>query len=77
MGRPKKEKPNHGNYFEIKATIHDASGRKTRKSFYSETSKDDARDKAKQYDIEHQVVAITGNRIIEKTLRSKLGPENG
>lgn len=68
MGRPKKEKPNHGNYYEVKATVHDASGRKIRKSFYSETSKDDAREKAKQYDVEHQVAAITGEQIIERNI---------
>lgn len=68
MGRPKKEKPNHGNYYEIKAIVHDASGRKIRKSFYSEISKDDARDKAKQYDVEHQVATITGEQIIDRNI---------
>lgn len=49
MGRPKKEAPNHGEYYEIKTMIADQYGAKTRKSFYSLVSKADAKCKAEEY----------------------------
>ena len=52
MGRPKKEKPNHGNLYEVKITVgHTFDGKLIRKSFYSTVSKADAKAKAEQYKI--------------------------
>lgn len=61
MGRPKKEKPNHGNVYEVKVTIgKNFDGSLIRKSFYSTVSKADARAKAEQYKISQAVQEITG-----------------
>lgn len=61
MGRPKKEKPNHGDLYEVKVTIGKAfDGKLMRKSFYSTVSKADARAKAEQYRISQAVQDITG-----------------
>lgn len=69
MGRPKKEKPNHGNLFEVKITIgHKLNGDAIRKSFYSSTSKDDSREQAKQWIIEKEVSERTGETFIEKDM---------
>lgn len=49
MGRPKKEAPNHGKYFEAKVPITDKYGHMTRKSFYSLTSREDAKRQGYEY----------------------------
>ena len=49
MPRPRKEKPNHGNLYEVKITVRKRmDGTLFRKSFYSPTSKADARKLAEQ-----------------------------
>lgn len=69
MGRPKKEKPNHGNLYEIKVTIgRTFDGKLIRKSFYSAVSKEDARAKAEQYKISSAVREITGEAPELKTM---------
>ena len=69
MGRPKKEKPNHGKYFEVKKTVgHKLNGDPVRKSFYSPTSKDDAREQAKKWMVEKEVSERTGEAFIEKDI---------
>lgn len=69
MGRPKKEKPNHGNLYEIKITVgHKLNGDPIRKSFYSPTSKDDARKQAKQWQVKKAVSECTGKVFIEKDM---------
>ncbi|MCR4646245.1 MAG: site-specific integrase [Oscillospiraceae bacterium] len=61
MGRPRKEKPNHGKVYEVKITIGKSfDGSLIRKSFYSSVSKADARAKAEQYKISRSVQEITG-----------------
>ena len=72
MGRPKKEAPNHGKYYEVKATITDAYGSKIRKSFYSEISKEDARRQAKEYEVAHNVAELAGEPIIDKSMSFKV-----
>lgn len=49
MGRPTKQAPNHGKYYEVKKVITDANGNKSRKSFYSTVSKADAARQAMEY----------------------------
>ena len=50
MPRKKKEAPNHGKYYEVKAVVgHRIDGRPIYKSFYSKISKEDARMKAQTY----------------------------
>lgn len=67
MSRPKKEKPNHGKYFEVKKTIgHKLNGSPIRKSFYSETSKADASAQGDKWLIAHKVAEQTGTPFIEK-----------
>lgn len=69
MGRPKKEQPNHGDLYEIKITIgRGVDGKPLRKSFYSPQSKEDARAKAKQWQIEKAVSEQTGETFIEKSI---------
>ena len=69
MGRPKKEKPNHGKYFEIKKTVgHKLNGDPIRKSFYSETSKADASQQGDEWIIAHKVAEQTGEPFIEKSV---------
>lgn len=64
MGRPKKEKPNHGKLYEVKITIgHNFDGTLIRKSFYSSVSKADAKAKAEQYKVNQAVQEITGENI--------------
>lgn len=66
MGRPKKEKPNHGKLYEVKITVgHTFDGKPIRKSFYSKISKADAKAKAEQYKIDSAVHDITGEHITE------------
>lgn len=61
MGRPKKEKPNHGGLYEVKATIGKGiDGKLIRKSFYSPVSKRDARQKADEYLAQKRAAEITG-----------------
>jgi integrase len=67
MGRPKKEKPNHGNYFEIKKTVgYKMDGTPIRKSFYSEKSRDDAARRGEDWIVAHKVAEQTGETFIEK-----------
>ena len=67
MARPKKEKPNHGKYFEVKKTIgHKLDGSPIRKSFYSETSRADASAQGNKWIIAHKVAEQTGRPFIEK-----------
>jgi len=66
MGRPKKEKPNHGNVYEVKVTVGKTfDGALIRKSFYSSVSKADARAKAEQYKVNQAVQEITGEPVTE------------
>lgn len=68
MGRPKKEKPNHGNVYEVKVTIGKSfDGSPIRKSFYSTISKADARAKAEQYKVSQAVYELTGEQITENS----------
>lgn len=61
MGRPRKEKPNHGDLYEVKVTVGKTfDGSLIRKSFYSAVSKADARAKAEQYKVSQAVREITG-----------------
>ena len=67
MGRPKKEKPNHGKYHEVKITVgHKLNGEPIRKSFYSEISKADARKQGEKWKVEKKVAEQTGEPFIEK-----------
>jgi integrase len=67
LGRHKKEAPNHGNLYEVKITTgHNMQGKPIRKSFYSPTSKDDAREQAKKWMVEKKVSERTGETFIEK-----------
>ncbi len=45
MGRPKKEKPNHGNLYEVKVNFAEKGEQRDMRSFYSPVSKEDARRK--------------------------------
>ena len=45
MGRPKKEKPNHGNLYEVKVNFAEKGEPRDMRSYYSPISKDDARRK--------------------------------
>ena len=64
MARPKKEEPNHGTYYEIKSVIKDPYGNSTRKSFYSEISKADARRKADEYKIKSALGRVNNREIM-------------
>jgi len=67
MGRPKKEKPNHGDLYEVKATIGKAfDGTLIRKSFYSSISKEDAKKQASAYKVEQEVAERTNNIFVSK-----------
>ena len=67
MSRPKKDPPNHGKLYEVKVTVgHKLNGDPLRKSFYSPSGKDDARELAKQWMIEKAVSERTGEAFIEK-----------
>ncbi len=69
MPRPRKEKPNHGNLYEVKITVGKRmDGTLIRKSFYSPTSKADARKQAEQYKIEKAVSEQTGQVFVEKSV---------
>jgi integrase len=67
LGRPKKEKPNHGKYFEVKKTIgHKMNGDPIRKSFYSETSRSDADKQGKDWIVAQKVAEQAGEAFIGK-----------
>lgn len=63
MARHKKEAPNHGQYYEIKANVPDGHGNTVRKSFYSLISKDDAREQASKYRIKVAVGKVEDKHI--------------
>lgn len=57
----KKEKPNHGSYYECKITIgHDLSGNPIRKSFLSKKSKADAKRMAEEYKVQMKASMMVG-----------------
>lgn len=62
MPRPKKEQPNRSDgRYEVKITIgHGLDGKPIRKSFYSDISKDDARQQADTYKISTKAAEMTG-----------------
>lgn len=62
MPRPKKSAPNHATgMYEYKATVgRDFKGKAIRKSFYSSKSIEAAKEKARQYIVEHEVAERTG-----------------
>lgn len=65
MPRPKKEKPNHGNLYEVKITIgRGVDGRLIRKSFYSSISKADAKKQAEQWKIDQAVAEQSGESFV-------------
>lgn len=67
MPRPKKEKPNHGNLYEVKITIgRGVDGRLIRKSFYSSVSKADAKKQAEQWKIDQAVAEQTGESFVTR-----------
>lgn len=70
MPRPKKEQPNHaGGLYEVKITVGKTiDGKLIRKSFYSSTSKADARAQAEQYKIDREVASQTGAGFISKDI---------
>lgn len=70
MPRPKKEQPNHaGGLYEVKITVGKTiDGKLIRKSFYSTTSKADARAQAEQYKIDREVANQTGAGFISKDI---------
>lgn len=71
MARPRKvvEPPNHGKYYEIKATVgRQMDGSLIRKSFYSEISKEDARRKANEYITNQKVADLTGVGFIDNNI---------
>ena len=67
MPRPKKEKPNHGNLYEIKITIGKTlDGKLIRKSFYSDISKADAHKQAEQWKIDQAVAEQSGESFVTR-----------
>lgn len=61
MPRPPKEKPNHGNLYEVKISVGKTmEGKLLRKSFYSPISKEDARRQAEEWKIQREVANRTG-----------------
>lgn len=69
MGRPKKEKPNHGNLYEIKITTGKTlDGELIRKSFYSPISKDDAKKQANEWKTEKELAGLTNSGFIERDI---------
>lgn len=70
MPRPKKEAPNRSDgRFEVKVTIgHTLDGKPLRKSFYSDISKDDARQQAEVYKINSKASEMAGIAIINKNI---------
>lgn len=70
MPRPKKEQPNHaGGLYEVKITVGKTmEGKLLRKSFYSDISKADAKEKAEQWKIEREVANQTSSVFVEKDM---------
>lgn len=70
MPRPKKEAPNRKDgLYEVKITIGKRiDGKLIRKSFYSHTSKDDARKQAERWRIEQAVAEQTGAAFVERNV---------
>lgn len=67
MPRPKKEKPNHGDLYEVKITVDKTfDGKLIRKSFYSSISKADARAQAEQYKIDREAAKLAGEAWVER-----------
>lgn len=67
MPRPKKEKPNHGDLYEVKITVDKTfDGKLIRKSFYSSVSKADARAQAEQYKIDREAARLAGEPWVER-----------
>lgn len=68
MGRPKKEAPNHGKYYEVKVTVgRHIDGKPDRRSFYSEVSKDDAKEQARLYRQRQEEAHLAGTVLVEKS----------
>ena len=67
MARPKKEAPNRSDgRYEVKITIgHDMNRKPIRKSFYSDVSKEDARQQAEAYRINSKASELAGIGIID------------
>lgn len=66
MPRKKKEAPNHGKYYEVKAVVgHRIDGRPVYKSFYSKISKEDARNKAEAYNVQQALADQAGEIFLE------------
>ena len=73
MPRRKKEAPNHGNYYEVKAVVgHRIDGRPIYKSFYSKISREDARNKAEEYNTQ-QALADQAGEIFSAQKRITFG----
>lgn len=69
MGRPKKEQPNHGSLYEVKITVgKKLNGSLVRKSFYSEISKADAKNKAEEWKANKLVAERAGEIFVEKEI---------
>ena len=67
MPRPKKEKPNHGDLYEVKITVGKTlDGKLIRKSFYSSISKADAKRQAEEWNVQKQVSEQTGEAFVTK-----------
>lgn len=68
MPRPKKEQPNHaGGLYEVKITIGKTlEGKLIRKSFYSSTSKADAKAQAEEWKVRQEVANRTGIGFVDK-----------
>ena len=73
MPRPKKKAPNHASgMYEVKITIGKSTdGKLVRKSFYSNTSTEDAKKKAEQWKIEQAVAESKGEQITSDILFEK------
>ena len=71
MPRAKKTKPNRSDgRYEVKITIgKDLNGKSIRKSFFSTINLEDARNKAKQWEIDQKVAKKTGIGIISENIR--------
>ncbi len=68
MPRPKKKAPNRSdNRYEYKITVgRDMDGKAIRKSFYSSNSVEDAKEQAKQWEIESKAAEIVGVPLVAK-----------
>lgn len=66
MPRPKKEKPNHGDLYEIKINFSNKGEPPDRRSFYSSISKEDARAKGMQAKAEYLAKRMAGLPDVKK-----------